>query len=339
MKRTPKRLIVPIFLPQAGCPHRCVFCSQESLTGYGSRPSPEEAASELEGHLGPGTKDATIAFYGGSFTALEHSEREAYLSIAARFVETGRASGIRVSTRPDSVDGDMGVWLAGMHVSEVELGVQSMDDRVLAACGRGHKRSDTVSAVGALKEAGISVGVQIMLGLPGDSHEGFIRTVRDVIDLRPDFARVFPTVVVEGAPLARMWREGRYDPPELDEAASLCADAAELFDAAGIPVIKFGLQATARLDETYLAGAYHPAFGHIVESERAFRRMRDALAGADPRPGTGFVVNPRELSVYKGISGANLARLREAFGGMAVHVGQDPEVEPGGLRLVGAQTG
>jgi len=333
MKHIPKRLIVPVFLPQAGCPHRCIFCSQESLTGCTGVPSPEEAGRELSGHLGPGTPDATIAFYGGSFTSLGQDELKEYLHVAARFAEKGMASGIRISTRPDTVDSRLADLLAGLRVTEVELGVQSMDDAVLKACARGHTARDTAVAVETLKRAGMEVGVQMMAGLPGDTPEGFLGSVREVISLGPDFARVFPTVVVEGAPLAGMWRAGGYEPISLDEAVSLCADALELFDEAGVPVIRFGLQATKSLDETYLAGPYHPSFGHMVKSERALRRMIRVLENGRGLPGAQFRVNPRELSVYKGISGNNLVRLKDYLGGEDVVITQDPRLEPGELRL------
>jgi histone acetyltransferase (RNA polymerase elongator complex component) len=333
MKKSPKRIIVPIFLPQAGCSHYCIFCNQTSLTGFEEVPSPEDSATILAEHLSAETAGATIAFYGGSFTALDQELQAAYLDVASRFVDSGMASGIRLSTRPDAVDGRLAQTLADRHVREVELGVQSMDDEVLRASCRGHTASDVELAVAALKSAGISVGVQMMAGLPGDTRNGFINSIKSVIALGPDFARVFPTVVVEGAPLARLWKQGQYEPPVLDEAVSICADALELFTESGTPVIKLGLQPTKWLDENRLAGAYHPAFGHMVESEIAFRRMRSSLPEMGLQAGAAFHVNPRELSVYLGISRSNLQRLRELNGGTVIGILADPSAEFGSMRL------
>ncbi len=311
------KLIIPVFIPHGGCPHRCVFCDQNDITGKKDPPAPDEVREYLSGRLGPDTPEATVAFYGGSFTCLPVKFQEGYLGAARELADKGYAAGIRLSTRPDCMDAAVAEFLRLSGVTEVELGVQSMDDAVLRASGRGHTAADTVEAARALKEAGIRLGMQIMAGLPGDTPEGFIQSVRRVIKIGPGFVRIYPTLVLRGAPLERLFSRGEYRPLSLDEAVSICADACELFEGAGIRVIRTGLQPSAELEAALAAGPYHPAFGHMVGSKTALRRMASLIeneyAGAIPG-GVEFAVNPSELSKFLGIKKKNLEVLGAMFG-------------------------
>lgn len=329
------RLIIPVFIPHGGCPHRCIFCDQNDITGKDGPPGPEEVRSQLSGRLGPDTAGAQVAFYGGSFTCLPTELQEGYLGAARGFVDKGCAAGIRLSTRPDCMDEAVAGFLGSMGVSTVELGAQSMDDRVLSASARGHTASDTAKAARAVKDAGIELGIQIMAGLPGDTPEGFIRSVREVVLLGPAFVRVYPVLVVRGAPLERLFARGEYEPLALEDAVPLCADAVEIFDRAGIRVVRTGLQPSAELEDSLVAGPYHPAFGHLVGSEKALRRMAslmDARDGHFHAGGVEFAVNPAELSEYLGIKKGNIKALEEMFG-PPVSIVADAGVERGGLTL------
>ena len=328
----PKKLVVPVFIPHQGCPNRCVFCNQEEITGSRRPPTPGEVSAYLASALGAATPHATVAFYGGSFTGLPKSDQDAYLGVAAGFVAMGFASGIRLSTRPDYVGEETARYLAARGVKVVELGVQSMDDAVLVSSGRGHTSSDAVRAAGLIKSAGLELGLQVMAGLPGDTPEGFMETVERVTSLAPDFARIYPTLVVKGSPLEMLWRDGRYTPLGLEEAVALCAEAVAIFKSAGIRVVRVGLQPSVELEASVLAGPYHPSFGHMVGSEIALKGMLDAL-GDTASGHVEVLVNPSELSVYRGIRSANVGRLSCLKAGLEVDIRRDSGVEKGGLRL------
>ncbi len=308
-----EKLIVPVFIPHKGCPHLCVFCNQKRISGTAGSPSPEDVREYLSGAFSSGRPATTIAFYGGTFTAMPGLEQKKYLSVASEFVSKGLASGIRLSTRPDEMDGERARFLKEHSVKTVELGVQSLDDSVLGKSGRGHTVGDAIRAAKVVKDAGLELGIQLMAGLPGDSREKFLHTVSETVRLSPDFVRIYPALVVDGSELADMWRRGEHVPLSLFEAVELCAQAVEMFESAGIRVIRLGLQPGEELEKSLLAGPYHPSFGHLVRSRIALRKMLAALENYEGDSAE-IVVNPRELSVYKGIRNANVRELSRATG-------------------------
>lgn len=330
MSSRKKKLIIPVFIPHKGCPNLCVFCNQNRISGIVEAPSPGKVREYLARHLSQKTAHAVIAFYGGSFTGLPAFDQEGYLTVAGQFVSKGHAAGIRLSTRPDLLDPDKVRYLKERGVRTVELGVQSMDDAVLERSGRGHTAADSARAVRLVRTSGIELGIQLMAGLPGDTAEGFLETVKRVISLGPSFVRIYPSLVVDGSPLATLWRLGRYEPLTLEAAVSLCAQAVKLFREADIKVVRLGLQPGRELEASLLSGPYHPAFGHLVESALAFERMKDALAGMDAGD-VEFLVNPAELSAYKGIKQDNIMRMRVYSERLEISVRADASVARGGL--------
>jgi len=328
--------IVPVFITHAGCLHRCVFCDQAQITGNSEPPSPEDVTTLLSKHLSERTKDAVIAFYGGSFTCINRGLQEGYLDAAAGFIDKGMAAYVRLSTRPDCVDAGTAGFLRSRGVRVVELGAQSMDDRVLAASARGHTAADTVSAAGFIKAAGLELGVQVMAGLPGDSPEGFMRTVHEVAELGPGLVRVYPALVLKGSPLEKLYLRGEYRPPALEEAVKICADACGYFEERGIKVVRTGLQPSRPLEESLVAGPYHPAFGHMVGSDLALRRMvcllEDEFGDSVPE-WVKFSVNPSELSRYLGINKDNLERLKSLYG-PGISIRPDVNVDRGELEVL-----
>jgi len=265
-----KRLIIPVFIPFGGCPHQCVFCDQAGITGRSALPDAALVRSTIEAYLstweasgGKGPRE--VAFYGGSFTGLPKEAQAEYLSTAYRYVKEGRIDSLRLSTRPDYIDPEIAAGLVGYGVAVVELGAQSMSDAVLKLSGRGHTAARTRKAVEVLKEASISVGIQIMPGLPGDTQETVLYTVEETITLAPDFVRIYPTLVLRDTPLDAMFERGEYSPWTLDEMVAVCKKAAALFKAAGINVIRMGLQPTGELTAALVAGPYHPSFRQLVE--------------------------------------------------------------------------
>lgn len=262
-----KRLIIPLFIPFGGCASQCVFCDQEGITGEARLPTIGEVEETVHSYLstwkGGGPKE--IAFYGGSFTALPAGAQLDYLKAAFGHISAGRVDSVRVSTRPDRVTPGTIERLKRYGVATVELGAQSMSDEVLKASGRGHTARHTAQAVTMLKGAGLGVGLQFMPGLPADTRDSVIRTTEEVIRLKPDFVRVYPTLVFKKTPLYRMYLNGSYAPWTLEEMVEVCGQVHGLMKDAGIPIVRMGLQPTEELERNLVAGPYHPSFRQLVE--------------------------------------------------------------------------
>jgi histone acetyltransferase (RNA polymerase elongator complex component) len=319
--------IIPIFLPHAGCPHQCVFCNQVSITGAKHEAvEPDKIRIQIREFLNykkESRKPVQIAFFGGNFLGLKLEDIKSWLKLAGEFVDRGLVDGIRFSTRPDTIDAARLDTLENYPISTVELGVQSMDDQVLALAGRGHRASDTIRAVKALKKRQLSVGLQMMVGLPGDSEARSLATARKIANLDPDCARIYPTVVVANSRLAQWFKKGEYLPLPLEEAVSLVKKVYLLFKQEGIAVIRMGLQATDDLadESTVLAGPHHPSFGHLVYSEIFYDNALAAIESAGLVKDTLIImVNPRSISKMRGLNNSNIKRLKEKFKFEAIDV-------------------
>ncbi|MBI4948665.1 MAG: radical SAM protein [Deltaproteobacteria bacterium] len=261
-----KQLIIPAFLPFGGCAHQCVFCDQAGITGERALPPFESIAPLIEKYLstwkGAGLRE--LAFYGGSFTGLPRAVQEGYLKASKPYVESGRIDSVRISTRPDNIDPETLRFVKTYGVKTIELGVQSMSDEVLKASGRGHTAEDTRRAASLIKEAGIRLGVQLMPGLPRDTTETILDTVDKAVSLSPDFARLYPALVLRNTPLFRMYERGEYRPWALDDMVLVCKEAMKRLASAGVPVIRVGLQTTEELSRSLVAGPYHPSFRELL---------------------------------------------------------------------------
>ncbi len=335
-----KPLIIPIFIPHAGCPHRCAFCDQAAITHVRST-LPDNAAIDAQVRnfrfaARPDRHPVQIAFYGGNFLGLSESTIHSLLTAAREHVRRGDVHSIRFSTRPDTIDDRRLALLSDFPVREVELGAQSMDDRVLALSNRGHTAETTRRAAAMLKARGYNVGIQMMVGLPGEDPEGAAASGRAVADLRPDFVRIYPTVVLRGSVLARRFREGRYPPLSLADGVGRTAALRLLFEGRGIPVIRTGLQASADLapGAAIVAGPYHPAFGHLVLSKIFLDMMVDASGELIAASGELFFkAHPRRVNALRGMGNGNLRALESRPGVRSVRVGGDPALGPWDLTV------
>jgi histone acetyltransferase (RNA polymerase elongator complex component) len=318
-------MIIPFFIPQSGCPHQCVFCNQRHITGRSSSPEASSVTQKIREYLRTATSGGPVqvAFYGGTFTALPFETQKSYLEEVQPFLQTGQVRTIRLSTRPDRIDPVVLTLLQAYRVTIVELGAQSMDDRVLALSGRGHTALDTERAATLLKERGFTVGLQLMPGLPGDSGDIFRRSILKVIRLKPDMVRLYPALVIKDTPLEELYRTGRYEPLSLESAVAMCRAAFLDFEGAGIRVIRMGLQPTEELEEpgTILAGPFHPAFGQLVESSVLLDKMRDALRTRKEKATTAVLcVDSREVSAAIGQRRINIETLKKEFDLREVHI-------------------
>lgn len=333
------QFIIPIFISHQGCPHRCVFCNQHQISGQGEaagRVGAVEVVAAIDEALGWPRRypeaEVQVAFYGGSFTGLPRSRQEELLAAVAPYVASGQVTSIRLSTRPDMVDAEGAAFLKAHGVRIVELGAQSMTPMVLDRCQRGHTAEDAAQAVTALRQAGMQVGVQLMVGLPGETPATLLASAREVVALAPDFIRLYPTVVVAGSELATWYAAGRYRPLTLARAVVLAARVKGLFDAAAIPVVRMGLQHSAVLAAAFVAGPHHPAFGELVKSRLLALRIRRQLAAAS---GTAHELRlaSRDQSLLRGNGNAALRRLERAGLLRGLRLIFDPALPRGMVRL------
>jgi histone acetyltransferase (RNA polymerase elongator complex component) len=338
-----KRFIIPIFISHLGCPHRCVYCDQGLIAHAvaSTPPTAEEIATEIERYLRMGSlknrtnRTVQVAFYGGSFTALPLDIQEGLLRSVTPFLQQDRVDSLRVSTRPDYISAACLEVLTAHQVATVELGVQSMTDEVLKLSCRGYGGESVRQAVAELHHKGFELGIQLMVGLPGESAETFSSTVEQVIQLGPHFVRLYPTVVIRGTTLERWFCAGQYHPLSLEEAVHISKQALQRFRAAQIPVIRIGLQPTPSLPESIVAGPYHPAFRQLVEGQLLYERAAAILTESPDEKGTSptFRIAPQDISTFYGQGGKNITRLREAFGLHEIRVQPDPQQERGTLAL------
>ena len=317
-----KHANISLFVPHAGCPHQCSFCNQKTISGSVTPLTAEQTVKTLTeaAQSGLSPENTEIAFFGGSFTAIERDYMISLLEAAYPFIENGTFCGIRVSTRPDAVSSDILEILKKYGVTSVELGAQSTDDTVLALNNRGHSRADIFNAAELIKKAGISLGLQMMTGLFGDTPEKCVKTAEDIISMRPDTVRIYPTITIEGTHLAELYKEGKYTPQSLEEAVELCAVLLKMFHDENITVIRLGLHSGGNVDEGYVAGPYHPAFGELCDSKIYLEQAKKLLinkygeqhtdvCSLSKTPAPVLYVNDREISKMTGQKRSNLAAL------------------------------
>ncbi|MDH5299209.1 MAG: radical SAM protein, partial [Desulfobulbaceae bacterium] len=250
---------------------------------------------------------------GGSFTGLAPSYQRQLLAAVHPYLEQGLVGSVRLSTRPDSIDGQTASFLRGHGVEVVELGVQSLDEKVLAMSRRGHSVASVAAAFGYLKEQGLRVGGQLMIGLPGETTSSALAGAQALARLGPDLVRIYPTLVIRGSDLAALHAAGGYRPLSLLKAVALAGRLKEIFDRYRIPVVRMGLQPGPALERDLVAGPYHPAFGELVLSRLLFKQVRALLAGLPAGAGARLAVAPADQSILRGPGNRSLRRL-EALG-------------------------
>ena len=365
-----KPLIIPVFVPNQGCPNLCVFCNQKKISGVLHPPAPEDVKEIIKTHLstfhakGDGSlfsklnennppfppfnkgglggfsdvekekKDSSsfhlsldrpennsffkeIAFYGGSFTGLDETYQKNLLETAKDEIDKGLIDGIRVSTRPDYIDNERLEILKNYGVKTIELGVQSLSDKVLESSKRGHKSSSVLKASELIREYGFNLGIQLMMGLPDDNEDSLKHTVSETIRIKPDFVRIYPVLVLKETELEQLYYKGIYKPLTLEETIRYGKEVVREFYGAGIPVIRFGLQPTdnVNLNKDVVAGPCHPSLHHIIDSELAFEKMKtiiesNGLSGKSAM----FSVPQKEISLFQGLAKGNIRKLKESFG-------------------------
>lgn len=329
-----KHANVAFFVPMVGCPHRCSFCDQNSITGESGIPTPEEvdktlkkAARELHGF----SEKAEIAFFGGSFTMIPRELMLSLLAPAKKWIDRKAFSGIRISTRPDAIDEEVLAVLKEYGVTSIELGAQSCNNEVLLKNRRGHTFEDTVRASELIRNAGFSLGLQMMTGMPGSEKKDDMLTAARFASLKPDTMRIYPTLVLRNTLLEKWYESGEYIPLSVEEAAAECAELLDVFDLYKIKVIRLGLHAEESLEENLVAGPYHPAFREICESIR-FRKKIAPMLTRLPKGSYVLKVAPSEVSKCSGQHRSNIEHWQSL--GYEVKVIPDKNLNPGDFEVM-----
>lgn len=310
-----RAVTVPFFISHQGCPHRCIFCDQRTISGArGDVPDRDEILATIDAWQKTATprRPLEVAFFGGSFTALPHEVQEGLLAPLQPLLANGTVRTVRISTRPDCINTGQVQWLAGRGVGIIELGVQSMDELVLEAAGRGHDAASSEAAIRYIRNCGLTAGAQLMPGLPGDTPVTSLSSLQRVIAAGADFVRIYPVVVLQGTELARHYEAGLYRPLDLDRGVALCKVLLHTSLKAGVDVARIGLQAAEGLNsDTVLAGCWHPALGQVVRSQLYFdliSRLVSDLPGDAPFT---ILCNSSRISDSVGQGRYNLKQLRQ----------------------------
>lgn len=313
---------IPLFIPHLGCPFQCIFCNQNRIASAQGIPAISDLTAIIDEHLSTIAGDGgntEIAFFGGSFTAIDQELQEEYLAAVQPYLKSGRIGSIRISTRPDYIDDRILGFLASYGVKTIELGVQSLSDEVLKASGRGYSRDDVVKASHHIKSLGFKLGLQLMIGLPGDNYERDLDSAREAATLNPDMVRIYPTLVIADTPLERLFHEHKYLPLSLPEAVITCKDMFLVFQQHGIDVIRMGLQPGEELRSpgTVVAGPFHPSFGELVEQEvfkeQAGIAIRSYRKKAGLNPDLVLMVHKKDISKMTGNRKSSLLFLMNQF--------------------------
>jgi len=343
-------MILPVFIPHLGCPYRCVFCNQTDITGH-QRADEKVLQETLATYLGDKPMDQLppnreVAFYGGSFTGLPPERQESLLKRVKPWVEQGRVNAIRLSTHPLFIDAERLTLLKKYDVNTIELGIQSTDPNVLKLSGRPCSWEVMEKAVDMIKKNGFRLGLQLMPGLPGDTDQTFAKSVDDVLAFKPDFVRLYPTLVVRHTQLFQMYQKGKYTPWSLPRTVDTLKIAVKKFRANNIPVIRLGLHPDPSLLKNYVDGPYHPSLRYLVDcrigldemiadirelkkldgqvkflpvgfNPRGLQRPLNEKPRRMPSPFAArvvrFIVPSKQVSVYIGHKRENMQKLKKMF--------------------------
>lgn len=275
--------IIPIFIPHKGCPNDCIFCNQKKITAKQKPLEKDNVIDIIERHLptlsNRGLTTVEVAFFGGSFTGIPIEEQNEYLTIAKEYKDRGLINKIHLSTRPDYINHEILRNLKHYGADVIELGVQSFDPDVLKQSNRGHSREIVFESAQLIKEYGFELGIQLMVGLPGDTYEKSIASAKETVTIQPSIARLYPTVIIQDTALYEMYLKGDYKPLSQQDAVRTTKNMYQILKNAGINVIRIGLKSSDYINEDgdTAGGTFHPAFRQLVESEIAKEQLENQL--------------------------------------------------------------
>jgi len=335
-----KHVNIPIFISHEGCPNDCVFCNQRKITAKTQAMTTEEVKEQIKVYCSTLDEDThtELAFFGGSFTGIAASLQEMYLALAYEYKQAGKIHAIRLSTRPDYINKEILDRLMRYGVDIIELGVQSLDDKVLEQANRGHHVSDVYKAVSLIKSYGFGLGIQLMVGLPGDTKRTALQSARLTALLKPDFVRIYPTLVIKDTQLALLCHNGEYNPLTIDMAVDWTKKMYQVFLESQIPVIRMGLQPTELITEgkEVLYGPFHPAFRQLVETEYFYDKIINELDlqkdDIQSCSRIKILCNPADLSQVIGHKRKNILKLEKDY--KNIQVIADNNIPPMSLKIL-----
>lgn len=318
-----KEYIIPIFVPNLGCPNDCTFCNQKKISGEQKQVTAEDVRKTVEYYLKnfkDDSKYVEIAFFGGSFTGIDKDKQIELLEAANEFIKSKQVSSIRISTRPDYIDRKTLKLLKKYHVKTIELGVQSSNDYILKKSKRGHTFKDVVKASKLIRFYGFTLGHQMMVGLPESTEHDEINTARDLIKLKPKIVRIYPVLVIKGTELAREYSKGDYTPLTVEQAVERCKEIAYMFRKKNINIIRIGLQNTSEITSPeedgseVLAGPFHPAFRQLVEGAMWYDSIAEKIKNINSKvKKIEIAVNPANVNDVIGHKKVNIQKLKDFY--------------------------
>ncbi|MBN1650291.1 MAG: radical SAM protein [Bacteroidales bacterium] len=321
-----KHYTIPVFIPELACPFQCVFCDQRKISGSLKAPDLDEVHQIIQKHLKTLPEDKAhieIGFFGGNFTGISEEDQSAYLNVAQHYIDQERVHSIRLSTRPDYISEEVLKLLKAYTVKTIELGAQSLDEGVLIKSGRGHTAQDVIESSKRIIDGGFNLGLQMMLGLPGDTFEKSLETAKQIVQLKPRDVRIYPTLVIQGTELAELYKEGEYEPLSLETAVFWTKEIYRIFQAAKLNIIRVGLHPSEELTDSksLIAGPYHQSFRELVLTELWKDRFMEKLE-FDKNKSLIIYVAPQELNHAIGYSRANLKLLEEKYEAVKIKTDQ-----------------
>jgi histone acetyltransferase (RNA polymerase elongator complex component) len=311
-----KHFTIPVFIPELACPFQCAFCNQRKISGHIAVPGRDEIIKTVNDHLKTfpkGEKHIEIGFFGGSFTGLPLWEQEQFLKPAKRYLDEGVISGIRLSTRPDYINPEILQLLKKYGVTSIELGAQSFDEGVLLKSHRGHTAKQTEEASAMIINEGFKLGLQMMIGLPGDTLDKALFTAHRIWKLGASCTRIYPTVVIKDTALHHWFKTGKYKPLSLEEAVRWTKHLLPVFETNGVKVIRTGLHPSEGLlsGDELVEGPFHPSFKELVLTEMYYDRLITIKGAATDK--LTITVPAKELNAAIGYKAKNKKMLQQKF--------------------------
>ncbi len=333
--------IFPVFLPQSGCPFQCIYCDQEKITKTKYFSNNNHFTQNYLANLKKNISNfihknqnlkKEIAFFGGTFTKLEITTQKMFFDLVNDFQD--QTTGIRISTRPDSVCEQTLDFCKQNKVTTIELGIQSFSDKVLKNSFRGYSANQAIETCTRIKNSEINLSIQLMPGLPGFDDNSLKETISNTISIKPDFVRIYPTLIIQGTELEQMYQSGKYTPLNLSEAVIISAKMNDEFSQHNIKVIKTGLHSDIALTEnSIVAGPYHPAFGELVKRELIFRKILKVFEYNKT-----MHISPKDISLFKGLNGSLIGKLKKSFEIKKIAIIVDKNIRVGQVQFSSKKT-
>ena len=337
-----KEYIIPIFVPHLGCKKCCTFCNQRTISGEKKQVTAEDVTKTIEYYLGnfkDQNKYVEVAFFGGSFTAIERKKQEELLTAVQPYIKSKKVDSIRLSTRPDAIDKTILKMLKKYNVKTIELGVQSTNNYILARCKRGHSFEDVVKASKLIRLYGFNLGHQIMVGLPDSSEKDDIQSAKDSIKLKPKMVRIYPVLVIKGTELEEEYTKGDFVPLTVSQAVERSKEIVKLFNKKHIKIIRVGLQNTDTItdiskgESEVIAGPYHPAFGQLVEDSVWYDKIAEKIKDINAKViKVEIEANPKNINNIIGHKKENIKKLKDTYA-VITTVKSNEKLKPGKFKV------